>query len=106
MGYAKNACVSNPDCGAVYEQACAHLEYDVAITNQNDLNLLTTAMITITIPPARVGDPVMTQQEIGASSLIGSTTLLKGSVYVNEFPKIVEFPFTMRLSVKPKYGAI
>ncbi|CAD7929365.1 unnamed protein product [Amoebophrya sp. A25] len=109
LQYAKNACVSNPSCGAVYEQACQDLEYDVIITNTNDLAALTTAMVTVTVPPARPGGVQESRTIIGQSALIGDTTLVKDSEYAAGPPPTSAaaiFPFPVKLKVKPKYGAI
>jgi len=110
LQYAKNACVSNPSCGAVYEQACQNLEYEVTITNANDLETFSTALVTVTIPPARPGDEIISNTFIQTSAVIGDTVLLKDSTNVNPVPKAPVaaslYPFKILMSVKPKYGAI
>lgn len=49
LNYAKNSCISNPECGAVYEQACTDIEYNVVLRDSEDLSALTTVLVTVTV---------------------------------------------------------
>ncbi|CAD7941425.1 unnamed protein product [Amoebophrya sp. A120] len=127
LQYARNACVSNPNCGAVYEQSCSNLEYEVTITNQNDLDSFSGAMVEIVTPPERPGETSPPpERKVGIQAVIGTTVLLKDSkpIFPTPVPTpatscnvkpatctsavccLYVYPYKILMSVKPQYGAI
>merc|ERR1712194_135063 len=119
LQYAMNSCISNPTCGAVYEQACEDLTFTVRLRDGDDEALLAAIVKKVTLPPPVGGNSQNSAfttatevYEVQHTGVVNSITIMPGSMVSNEadYLKIrsssIHYPLDVHFSIKPSNGAI
>ncbi|CAD7929377.1 unnamed protein product [Amoebophrya sp. A25] len=110
---ARNYCISDNLCGAVYEYACQDLSYNVTIGNSLDLAVLYDHLSVTPTAYTTIDDPIGTMHVLVTrkTSLNGDTLILGSRVMQ---PKNVSghlnppstYPFSVEFSIKPMHGEL